>query len=288
MRPVRRVDPLVVYDDHPLFPVDEGDTPPNVAFIHVTRWMRGRQFFGPCLKADELVSEDQIAERFGGGDFELMARAPGKKNAELPGLITKRRRVQLPGKPRPLSPQEDEDDDDASAAPAAPPAAAGSSAGILGGPDNVVLAILQMNQAAQERAAQAQQASSQQFLQLMTALLSSSKNDAAKFTEMMLQMSNSQSATLTSLFGAILSSRGGGGPDELLKYAQLFKSFQTSEGPASGEASGSSDDSIGSIVSNVADIIHGFTELKNGAAPPLGPEVPPEPGSAASVLMGGK
>src|SRR5215467_5239840 len=83
------------FTDHPLFPVEEGDNPPNVAFIHVTRYDLGVQKFGPLVRADDLVSLDAIAQMWGGGKYELIARGPSVRDPSQPGNITRRRRYDI-------------------------------------------------------------------------------------------------------------------------------------------------------------------------------------------------
>lgn len=279
------------YDEHPLFPVDDGDVSPHVAFIHVTRWVRGRQFFGPVFRADELLSEDQLTERFGGGDIELIARGASRRNPELAGNITRRRRINLPGRPLPLSSAEEEDAaQGAGPPPAAPPVSAPSDG--VGGFTPLLLGLMQMNaqaqqlaQQAQERAAAQAAESQRQNSQMMMQFLAGSKADATAMTQLMLQMSNSQSQTMSGLFTAMMANKGGG-PEEFAKYAELMRGLGLA-GQGAGAPKEEKEESIGGMLENVADAIQGLVLLKGGAeAPSVVPPSPAPPGSAASVVEG--
>jgi len=74
----------------------DDDEAPEVEGIHVSRFENGNQpycahLFGP----EELVDLEQIADLFGGGKYELVARAQNR--------ISAKRRYELAGKPKPLS-----------------------------------------------------------------------------------------------------------------------------------------------------------------------------------------
>jgi hypothetical protein len=290
MPPKNRGSTYESFPEHPLFPVDDGEDTPQVDFITVSRKDRGVMVFGPSIKAEELTSTEQIFERFGGGMFELWARARGTTHPDLPNKITKRRWVNLPGRPKPLS--QDPTVDELRASDLAPPApsstiSAPSSPGHPGGMgDGVLVAILQM-----------QQQASQQFMALMLEMMKSGKTEAIEsakaqaestkqFTQLMMTMSAQQQQSMLGMMTAMMQSRGGG-PEELEKYATLLKSigFGTKE----RKSTEASSDSVGAIVENIADIVQGGVQLMQSRGLPVGQpngESAPAaaPGSAASVL----
>jgi len=277
------------YPEHPLFPVEDGEPTPQVDFITITRKDRGVMVCGPVLRADELTSTDQIFERFGGGMYELIARARGTVHPDLPNKISKRRWIVLAGRSKPLS--QDPTADELRASDMAPPATATSSstaaapapapAGGMG--DGVLVAILQM-----------QQQASQQFMTLMLEMMKSGKSEAAEsaraqaestkqFVQMMMTMSSQQQQSMLAMMTAMMQARGGG-PEELEKYAALLKSIGFGGKASKAEPS---SDSVGAIVENLADIVQGGVQLmqSRGLPQPNGQESPPAPpGSAASVL----
>lgn len=278
------------WPEHPLFPVDEGDDPPEVAFIAVTRKELGRMVWGPTFRADELTSQDQIFERFGGGEYELYARAHSKRDPSHPGTITKRRWMILPGKSLPLSANPTDAElraigEHAASSPAAPAPAPASSSAASGMGDNLLVAILQMQQQQQ-----------QQFMALMMQMMQNSKAESAELakstaaatqtmTTMLMQISGQQQQSMVGMMTALLQARGGG-PEEMAKYAQLLKSLGVGGMPGADDKAGG--ESIGELVENAADIVQGLVMLKGGAPPPNGASSPPAtaapPGSAASVV----
>jgi len=275
------------YPEHPLFPVEDGAENPQVDFITITRKDRGVMVYGPTEKAEDLTSTDQIFERFGGGMYELIARARGHVHPDLPNKITKRRWIPLPGKSKPLS--QDPTDAELRASDMAPPATPATSSSTAAAPapaggmgDGVLVAILQM-----------QQQASQQFMTLMLEMMKSGKSEAAEsaraqaestkqFVQMMMTMSSQQQQSMLAMMTAMMQARGGG-PEELEKYAALLKSIGFGGKASKAEPS---SDSVGAIVENLADIVQGGVQLmqSRGLPQPNGQESPPPPGSAASVL----
>lgn len=82
---------------HPLFRTENRSEPPEIGFIQVRRrdadgWKRAPETF----PAAELADKKVLAERFGGGEYELVARCTRNHR------ITSRARMTLPGEPKPL------------------------------------------------------------------------------------------------------------------------------------------------------------------------------------------
>lgn len=119
---------------HPLFPYDEtrDDAAPElVERIQVTRWEKGRQVWHPRdFGPEEIQSTQDLFSLFGGGRYEIIARAPGDERLKkLP-----RRTYTLPGKSLPFVEEEQEEKPAAAAAPAPAPAqdSGGAIAAVFG------------------------------------------------------------------------------------------------------------------------------------------------------------
>jgi len=98
MSPKEKTKPTEQAQGHPLFPAEEGEELPEVHWIHVQRSENGQWL--PCPKrfgGTELTGEEQLAELFGGGKYQLIARnAQGSR-------ITARVTMMLPGRPKPMT-----------------------------------------------------------------------------------------------------------------------------------------------------------------------------------------
>lgn len=166
---------------HPLFPQHEDeDEPRQVDFIQVTRFeATGLVWAQRVFAASEIQSLQDLFNFFGGGSYELIARA--KTETGKCGLITDRARYPLDGPPRPLS----------GAPPpmapiaGAPAPAAGADAGMIG-----LLLQFMMHQSAQST-------------QIMVAMLQASKSDSAAQLQAMAESSKAQVATMAQFFEAM-------------------------------------------------------------------------------------
>ena len=83
-------------NEHPLFPpTDEDDDPPEVEYIHVSRFENGRTpWCAHKFAPEELTELEEIADMFGGGMYELIA-----KNGPR---ISAKRRYEIAGRQKPL------------------------------------------------------------------------------------------------------------------------------------------------------------------------------------------
>ncbi len=277
------------FTGHPLFPVEEGEPEPIVAFINVTRFENGGQAYADrVFKADELTDLGQVLEQYGGGKYELIGRCPSVRDGSKPGNYSCRRRVQLPGKSLPLSDRSTDTADVPQVQVTAP-----ASGGLGGMGENLIIAFLQMNQQNQERAQQASAAQAlqaqqqqQQFMTMLMQFVSAGKSDAAAMTQLMMQMSAQQQQSTMAMMTTVLSQRGGG-PEEMAKYADLIKTL----GGLGGHAEKEEDDgmNIPKMIEDVADAVTGFVQLQGGmGAMGSSNGAPAAPGSAASVIAGGK
>jgi len=280
----------VPFDDavqeHPLFPaMSEDEELPIVQFITITRWDRGRQIWGSTVPASELQTTQDIINLYGGGDYLILARKLSKKGDGSAGVVTKQRRIFLPGKSKSMGGEEEPEHGSSSDAASAvmPTFAAG------GAPPDAMTSLLmtmlaqQSQQAAQATAAA--QAQQQNFMQMMIAMMGSGKSESAEMTKVMLQMGAQQSQNMMQMMTVLLSNKGGG-PEEFAKYAQIIDALKGKGGGGDGEGGGAGGGDIASMLENAADFVQGVVALKGGVGPTL-PAGDAPPGSAASVMGGG-
>lgn len=217
-------------DAHPLFPIEsEGAEPCEVGWIHVTRFEGGGQKWAPRLfAASELADLEALADAFGGGSYELVARSHDRRT------ITARRRYQLSGRPLPLDggPVEDR-------APAvAMPAPSGTS-------DALLIAMMQMM-------GQQQQATTQ----LMVAMLTKADQTSKEHTQSMTALHDRFAQSQAALFAKVLEASsagggaGGGGVDGFMRGIEFAQ--EMAAGAAEAHAEG--DDGG----SDLKDLLEGF------------------------------
>jgi hypothetical protein len=286
------------YPEHPLFPLEEGGKPFDVSYINVSRKEGGAMVFVPQIfKAEELTSQEQILERYGGGFYELHARSQSPIHPGQAWRITKRRTFTLPGRPKPLDPgNATMQEEIAAGLRPSPHDAVPKPQGGAMGDSGVLVAILQMNAQAAERAQQ----SSMQFMTMFMQMMQSSKQESAQMMQTMMTamtaMSSSQQQSMMQMLPLLVQSKGGG-PEELDKYLGLFQKLGLK--PSNGEAAKGEEQemNVGQVLSDVATIVShapGAISALKEMAPPLPGAMPsstlpvgePLPGSAASVLAG--
>lgn len=224
---------------HPLFPLEaDDDEPIDVGWIHVTRHEAGGQRWAPRLfAAHELTDLGELAELYGGGAFELIARDGAKRT------ITGRRRYALPGRPKPLAPEDDTGG--VPPQPAAPAPATGANEAIL-------LAVLQMMQ----------QQSAQQT-QLVIALLTKADQGAKEHMQSMTALhdrfAQSQAQLMVTLLEAAKSGGGeGGGIETFLKGLEFAQELRA------GIAEGQAEDDGGSDIQDLLEGMKAFAAMDAG------------------------
>lgn len=286
------------FPEHSLFPYPDDEDGFDVSFIQVTRWEQGKHVWGPVLAASEIPDELALIDMFGGGQYVLIARQPQKRDKSKPGNETRRRKITLPGRSKPFS-SDPTVEEEAEATHGPRPAPAPQASGMVGGGgfEQVLLAMMNMQQQTAERAAAENRESarreaenSKAFMTMFLGMMNASKSDSAQMMQMMMTLSSQQQQSMIQLLPAIMGARGGG-PEEMAKFADLFKTLGFTP-PATGKATSKDDDnSIGAILANGADVVQGILAIKGGfgGAPTPGPvnvesSPPALPGSAAEML----
>ena len=266
--------------EHPLFPFEDDEEPKEIAFIQVIRHENGRSKQVPRMfRAEELRSLQDIFNLFGGGMYELWGRGRSISNPETCGRIAANRRYEIAGLSKPLV-----DDGSNVAQPVQPLAPPSTQAGAIvapagAGPDTSVMAMF-MNM--QMQMAQQSQEANRQMLTMMMTMLNTGKAESAQMMQMISQANAQQIQGMMGVLTAVISKTGGdgGGPDAMEKYVSLFSKMGIMA-KAEGAAEAAESGGIGSILGDLADVIQGAVQLKEGGL--LGASAPP-PGSAAALM----
>lgn len=254
-------------EPHPLFPPadDEDDSmPPLVSEIHVRRVEGGKLMTSPRVwRQEELMSLGQLAEEYGGGEYELIARHNHR--------ISARRKYNIPGPQKPMYDTSKEVRTESreprpqtvAAVPSDPmQALMGGQGGILG----LIMMMMQQMMAAQA------QASAQQS-QMMIAMMNQGSERSKESLQMMLTTFQAQSESqqrdkqaqleLMKELAAARSS-GGGSDDAFFKGVEFMRHFSTQqmEGmkAAMKEASGEFD--WEGLIETGLQALQGFSAFK--------------------------
>lgn len=178
---------------HPLFPTDPGEEDDfECQWIAIAREERGSWVTAPeMFPADQLESLEQIQQRYGGGHYELFARAGGPSGRQH---LTRRIRYRLAGPSLAL---------DGTSAPPATPSAPIPMAGGIPGLDPTTALMFQFMQQSEARAERNAQMMMQMFsqsqnsqAQIIAAALSTKGGDGGAA---MAQMATSMMQTVASM-----------------------------------------------------------------------------------------
>lgn len=195
---------------HALFPVPEGEEADfEVSWIQITRFgVQGPETAPRLFSAEELNGTEDIYQQFGGGTYELTARAGGPSGRQF---ITKKHKFSLAGASKPLE-----------GAPTSPPASfvapAVAAAGPAGGNDSILLAVLQMMQQSSQFMTQMMLKSTEMTMSMMTAMMTNVKGDQTAMVDAISKMSAADKANMAQFFQAMAATKGGGGGGEIATF----------------------------------------------------------------------
>lgn len=202
---------------HPLFePLNDGDDEPEVESVHVTRFEDGGYKWAPYkFGADELTELHQVHALFGGGKYELVARAGGR--------MTAKRRYELAGKPKPLVMVQSDDATEPEQPRAVAMVTPTNDTSMVGVMMNMMTMMAEGNRATTTMMMQFFQATSQAQTAMITAMLSRD-SDGAKATIQAIQATNERALQgQAQVFATMLETlKGGkeGGKDSLEAFKE--------------------------------------------------------------------
>lgn len=252
---------------HPLFPQSEDDEDENiklVSFITISRIENGKQYLAPRQRrADELRSLDQLHAEFGGGEYVLTAFHNGR--------ISTRRKLNLPGKSKPMYDDGISSAEESRATAQAPQIAPADPMqalmGSQGGGSLMGLIMMMMQQMMQQQAAAAQ-SQTQMFLAMMQGnQQSSSEEKASARAELQANIERERisSERTMALMREMMSTRGGGGSgEEFTRGVEFMRSFATQQVETlRAAAKGDNETDWGSILESLGQVLQGAGMLKD-------------------------
>jgi hypothetical protein len=264
---------------HPLFPASEDDEDDDiklVSYISISRIENGKQYVAPRQRrADELTSLDQLHAEFGGGEYVLTAFHNGR--------ISTRRKLNLPGKPKPMFDEginsaEEQRAVSANAPTIDPMAAMGGQNGLMG-------LIMMMMQQMMQQQAQAAASQTQMFIAMMQGNAQSSAEEKAQARAELqanIERERISSERTMALMREMMLAKGGGSGEDFTRGVEFMRSFATQQIETLKEtAHKGGDTDWGSILETFGQVMQGVGMLKQvngGGSLPEG--VPGVPGSA--------
>lgn len=260
-----------VLEAHPLFPAseeDDDDEIKRVSFISVSRIENGKQYLAPRQRrADELRSLDQLHAEFGGGEYVLTAFHNGR--------ISTRRKLNLPGKSKPMfdegitSPEEQKAA--AVAAPSTDPMA------IMGGQSGLMGLIMMMMQQMMQQQAQAAQSQTQIFIAMMQSNQSASSEEKAQARAELqanIERERINSERTMALMREMMTAKGGGGGGEdFTRGVEFMRTFAIQQIEVMKSHAKGEETDWGSLIETVGQALQGlklFEAMKSGAPLPEG------------------
>lgn len=247
---------------HPLFLPEEDDDAPQVSEIQVSRMENGQQVFAPRVRpASELQSLEQIAGEFGGGTYILIARYDGR--------ISTRRKIVLPGPPKPMYDEGPKPPETKSApSPVIDPMLmmmGGAQGG--GGLMPILMMMFQQQNAAADR-------QTQMFIAMMQGTRESSAEEKAAAREELrasVERERINSERQMAMFKEMMMSRGSGSGEEFTRGVEFMRSFATQQIEVLKAQTKGEDTDWGSLLETLGQAMQGlnlFKQVTGGAAIP--------------------
>lgn len=257
-----------VLEAHPLFPAsedDDDDEIKHVSFISVSRIENGKQYLAPRQRrADELRSLDQLHQEFGGGEYVLTAFHNGR--------ISTRRKLNLPGKSKPMFDEGiNSAEESRAAAVAAPPV--DPMMAMMGGQGGGMMPLFMFMMQQQDKAADRQ-------MQMILAMMqgnqhSSAEEKASARAEMQMNLereriaSEKQMAMMREMM-QLTQSGNGGGSQGFTQGVEFMRAFATQQiEMARASAKGDGEDGLGSLLETLGQAFQVFNAAKGLGGGPL-------------------
>jgi len=250
---------------HPLFPADADDEEDEiklVSFISVSRIENGKQYLAPRQRrADELRSLDQLHAEFGGGEYVLTAFHNGR--------ISTRRKLNLPGKSKPMYDEGITSPEEAKAVSQA--ASVDPMSAMMGGQGVLMGILAMMMQTMMQNQAQAAQSQTQMFIAMMNKDSESYREEKAQArAELQANIERERLASERnmSLMREMMQAKGGGSGEEFTRGVEFMRGFAMQQVETLRQAAGKGEDTDwGGILETLGQLVQGaglFKGLANG------------------------
>ena len=258
---------------HPLFPASEDtddDEIKPVSFISISRIENGKQYVAPRQRrADELRSLDQLHAEFGGGEYVLTAFHGGR--------ISTRRKLNLPGKSKPMFDEGIGSAEEQRAAGQAAPAPVDPMMAMMGGGQGSLMGlIMMMMQQMMQQQAQAQQSQTQMFIAMMSNNQQATADEkAAARAELQANIererinSERNMAMMREMMQAAQAGKSGGSGEDFTRGVEFMRSFATQQIQVLQQQAKGGDTDWGSILETLGQVMQGVGMLKGMNGGPL-------------------
>jgi hypothetical protein len=250
---------------HPLFPASEDDDDDEiklVSFISVSRIENGKQYLAPRQRrADELRSLDQLHAEFGGGEYVLTAFHNGR--------ISTRRKLNLPGKSKPMFDEGINSAEESRAAAQAAPIPVDPMAAMMGGSGGGLMGlIMMMMQQMMQQQAAAASSQTQMFIAMMQGNQQSSseeKTQARAELQANIERERISSERTMALMREVMQTKSSGGTgDDFYKGVEFMRAQMGQHLELLKNQKGGDETDWGPILETIGQVIQGVSMLKGG------------------------
>lgn len=249
---------------HPLFPVSEDSEDEEIkpiSHITISRVENGKRYLAPRQRrADEMLSLEQLHAEFGGGEYILMGFYNGR--------ISTQRKINLPGKSKPMFDDGIGSAEEARAVAQAAPAPVDPMAAMMGGSGGGFMPLIMLMMQQQQQAADRQM---QMFLAMMENTRSSSAEDkAAARAEMQSNVERERinSERMMAMMQTAMQNKGGDSSGGFTQGVEFMRSFAMMQIEQLKNQKGSDDGpDWGSLIETFGTALQMFSAVKGGGIP---------------------
>lgn len=247
---------------HELFPCNDGEPPPVVTQIQVTRMENNNRVFSPYMfMAEELPNLATLCSRYGGGHYELLARHNNR--------ITSRAKYYIPGPSLPMF--------DAVTPPVEEKAAPAMLVAqpMQGNSDTAMM--MQMFMTMMQTMAQSQS-------QMMLAMMNGSGDRSKEYVQSMQALhdrhaaeSSNATQNMLMMVKEMAASKSSGGEDSnnFFKGVEFMRNFTQSQiEMAKASAAGSGEDGLDGLLGTLMQAVQGFSAFQGATSPSPTPGLP--------------
>ena len=238
---------------HELFPADDGSEARAIDRIQVTRIEHGNRIYAPMMfSPEDLTDLASLANKFGGGRYELIGR--------FRGHVVARTKYDLPGAPKPMY-----DEEEAKPVNAPPPQQISTAPA---GADMMQMFMVMMQTMMQSQS------------QMMLALMNGSGDRSKEYVHSMQALHDRHAAesgvasqNMLAMVKELASSKAGGGEssDNFFRGVEFMRTFTQSQ-IENAKAAAGGDDGLDGLLGTLMQAVQGFQAFQGppqAAVPPV-------------------